>query len=297
LLGRLERWDQAEVAFEAAIERCTKLDTGPYRARSEYEFGRMLALRGRPEDLERARELFTSARAHAVELDLPSLLERIDARLGALELASSSAPKATGRVESARPARALTVSASDSETPLPFTLALEGDFFSVSFEERTFRIKDSLGLRYLARLAAEPNHEIHVLALIGELSPGAPEQAVDAGDAGEHLDARARETYAARRAELKAELDEAEAFGDLGRAERAREELEWLSAELGRAVGLGGRARRSGAAAERARTAVQRRLRHAIERIAEHAPRLSALLERHVSTGTYCSFSTVPPGT
>ena len=133
-----------------------------------------------------------------------------------------------------------------------------------------------------------------MLALIGELSPGSPEQAADAGDAGEHLDARARETYGARRAELKEELDEAEAFGDLARAERAREELEWLSAELGRAVGLGGRARRSGAAAERARTAVQRRLRHAIARIAEHEPRLSELLERAISTGTYCSFSTVP---
>ena len=296
LLGRLERWDEAEAAFENAIERCTKLDTGPYRARTEYEFGRMLAQRGRSEDRERARELFTAARAHAIELDLPSLLERIDARLGALELASSNAPKATGKLESARPAPALTVGAGASATPLPFTLALEGDFFAVTFEDRTFRIKDSLGLRYLARLVAEPNREIHVLALIGELSPGAPEQAVDAGDAGEHLDARARETYAARRAELKAELDEAESFGDLGRAERAREELEWLGAELGRAVGLGGRARRSGAAAERARTAVQRRLRHAIERIAEHAPGLSELLERHVRTGTYCSFSTVPPG-
>jgi len=127
-------------------------------------------------------------------------------------------------------------------------------------------------------------------------SPGAPEQAVDAGDAGEHLDAQARETYGARRAELKEELDEAEAFGDLARAERTRQELEWLSAELGRAVGLGGRARRSGAAAERARTAVQRRLRHALARIAEHEPRLAELLERHVRTGTYCSFSVVPPG-
>ena len=285
LLGRLERWDEAEAAFEDALERCIQLDTGPCRTRIEYEFGRMLAARGRPEDNERARALFVAARAHALELELPSLLELIDVRLR--DLATSAAPPPPSTLESPRP---------PATTVLPFTLVLEGEYFSVSFEDRTFRLKDSLGLRYLARLVAEPNREIHVLALLGELSPGSPEQAVDAGDAGEHLDTRARETYGARRAELKEELDEAEAFGDLARAERAREELEWLSAELGRAVGLGGRARRSGAAAERARTAVQRRVRHALARIAEHDPRFSEFLERRVRTGTYCSFSIVPSG-
>ena len=43
-----------------------------------------------------------------------------------------------------------------------------------------------------------------------------------------------------------------------------------LGAELGRAVGLGGRSRRAGGAAERARSAVQRRIKNAIERIGEH---------------------------
>ena len=70
LLGVLERWEEAEAAFEDALERCTRLDAGPYRARTEYEFGRMLAARGRPEDNERARALFMAARAHAVELEL-----------------------------------------------------------------------------------------------------------------------------------------------------------------------------------------------------------------------------------
>jgi hypothetical protein len=296
LLGRLERWEEAEAAFADAIERCIHVDARPFRARTEYEFARMLATRGRAEDRERARALLSAARAHAVELELPGLIGLIDARMSALGDASSSVAPAATRSDSVPPSTTQVVGVPPAAASLPFTLALEGEFFSVTFEGRTFRLKDSLGLRYLARLAAEPSREIHVLTLVGEVTPGAPEQAGDAGDAGEHLDARARETYAARLAELKAELDEAEGFGDLARAERAREELEWLHAELGRAVGLGGRARRSGAAAERARTAVQRRVRHAIARIGEHEPRLAELLERHVRTGTYCSFSTVPPG-
>jgi hypothetical protein len=297
LLGTLERWDEAEAAFEDAIERCIKLDARPLRTRTEYELGRMLATRGRPADRERAQALFSAARARAVELDLQGLIGLIDARLGALGDGSSSVAPPANAPASAPPPPIVSGGTPPAAASVPFTLVLEGEFFSVSFEGRTFRLKDSLGLRYLARLIAEPGREIHVLALVGEVAPGAAEQAVDAGDAGEHLDARARETYGARLAELKAELDEAEAFGDLARAERAREELEWLHAELGRAVGLGGRARRSGAAAERARTAVQRRVRHAIARVGEHEARLAELLESHVRTGTYCSFSTVPHGT
>ncbi len=63
-----------------------------------------------------------------------------------------------------------------------------------------------------------------------------------------------------------------------------------LAAELGRAVGLGGRSRRAGAAAERARSAVQRRIKNALDRIAEHAPALAAYLGKTVRTGNFCVF-------
>jgi hypothetical protein len=63
-----------------------------------------------------------------------------------------------------------------------------------------------------------------------------------------------------------------------------------LGAELGRAVGLGGRSRRAGGAAERARSAVQRRIKNAIGRIGEHDAALAALLSRTVRTGNYCIY-------
>jgi hypothetical protein len=59
----------------------------------------------------------------------------------------------------------------------------------------------------------------------------------DLGDAGVLLDARAKAAYRARLAELRAELAEAEGFNDPARAARARQELEFLVAELARAVG------------------------------------------------------------
>ena len=167
---------------------------------------------------------------------------------------------------------------------------LEGEYWTVRWQETTFRLKDGLGLQYLVRLLADPGREIHVLDLVGERAGAAAGEAIDTGDAGELLDEEARRSYKDRLEDLRETLAEAESFGDGARAERARAEMEVLAAELGRAVGLGGRVRRAGGAAERARSAVQRRIKNALERIGEHAPALAAYLARTVKTGNACVF-------
>ena len=55
-------------------------------------------------------------------------------------------------------------------------------------------------------------------------------------------------------------------------------------------MGLGGRARRSGAAVERARSNVQKRIRVVIRKLDETWPELASHLDTHVRTGTYVSF-------
>ncbi len=90
--------------------------------------------------------------------------------------------------------------------------------------------------------------------------------------------------------ELTAIRNEAEAWGDPGRAERAAEELEALTAELARAVGLGGRTRRVGVASERARSNVQRRLNHALQQIRAGSRRIGEHLAASIKTGTYCRY-------
>ena len=73
------------------------------------------------------------------------------------------------------------------------------------------------------------------------------------------------------------------------------QERDFLVAELSRAYGLGGRARRTGSSTERARTAVTWRIRHAITRIEAAAPGLGKHLRSSVSTGTYCVYSPEHP--
>ncbi|MBA3395018.1 MAG: hypothetical protein H0T89_20395 [Deltaproteobacteria bacterium] len=145
-------------------------------------------------------------------------------------------------------------------------------------------VKGSRGIEMLARLVAEPGREHHVLELASTT------EAVDGGDAGEVIDPTAREAYRERLRELTAIRDEAEAWGDPGRAERAAEELEALTAELARAVGLGGRTRRVGVASERARSNVQRRLNHALQQIRAGSRRIGEHLAASIKTGTYCRY-------
>ncbi|MGF1510330.1 MAG: AAA family ATPase [Myxococcota bacterium] len=168
----------------------------------------------------------------------------------------------------------------------PARLAQQGDAWIVEAVGLTARVSDRKGLRLLARLVEQPGQAIHAL----DLDSGGAPAARDLGDAGEHLDEAARSAYRARIASLQAELDEAETWSDLGRAERARGELELLQRELSRAVGLGGRTRRAADPAERSRVNVQRRIRDAIRRIEEVSPLIGRHFQRSVKTGVYCVY-------
>jgi hypothetical protein len=163
-----------------------------------------------------------------------------------------------------------------------------GDMWLIRYADAEFHLKDLRGVRLLATLVAEPGREFHVLDLErGNVAPAAP---IDPRGAGEILDEEARRQYKSRVVELKEEIEEAEAWNDPERTERARRELAFIEQELTRALGLGGRQRSHGSAAERARINVQRRLRDAIRRIEEHHAGLAKHLDRAVRTGMYCAY-------
>ena len=114
------------------------------------------------------------------------------------------------------------------------------------------------------------------------------------GDAGPLLDVQAKAAYRARVTELQEEIEEAESFNDPERASRARDELGFLARELAGAVGLGGRDRKTGSDAERARVNVTRAIRTALKRIADHDPVLGRSLGGAIRTGTFCVYEPAP---
>ena len=167
-----------------------------------------------------------------------------------------------------------------------FRLVREGEYYTVEYGGGVARLKASVGMRLLQRLVSNPGREFHALELVGDEGG-----AVDTGDAGVQLDRRAIAEYRRRLEDLREAAREAEAFADFARRARAEAEIAALADELSRSVGLGGRERRAGAASERARINVQRRVRDAIRRIERELPELGRHLSWAVKTGVFTSYS------
>lgn len=177
------------------------------------------------------------------------------------------------------------VPTSDAAPGALVELNLAGEIWTLRGFGAVVLLKDSRGIRMLAQLLARPGEDLHVLDL--SLDPGG---AVDGGDAGPGLDRMAVDAYRTRLRELHGEIAEAESWNDAGRLARARRDVELLEAEVTRAVGLGGRERRIGRAAERARVNVRRRIAAAIKRVQAVSPVLGRHLANAVHTGIYCSY-------
>jgi hypothetical protein len=109
------------------------------------------------------------------------------------------------------------------------------------------------------------------------------------------IDAHARHAYRDRLRQLDSDAEEADRAGDADRAARIAIERDALVAELSAAYGLGGRVRRTGSAAERARTTVTARIRDSIRRIDAVHPELARHLRAAIHTGTLCSYEPEHP--
>jgi predicted ATPase len=262
--------------FESAMEVARRMGARPWLARIAIESVEVLRHAGT--ENPREVQLLDEAGTIAAELGLRELGERVvQCRTANRKPAATEPSPATAEPVAGLPAVDY------------FRLTRDGEIWVCECEGREFRLRDSRGMQILARLVATPGQEIHVLDLMGPAGEG---DVIDSGDGGELLDDRARRDYRHRLESLRAEVEDAESRHDLAGAEAAREEIEQLSAELARAFGIGGRARRSGSNVERARVNVQRRLKHALERIGHECPAAGRHLNWAVRTGSFCSYRT-----
>jgi tetratricopeptide (TPR) repeat protein len=317
--GVIGRFAEAEEHLRRAAELNAGLRAPIWAARTELATARLLLQRDGAGDRERGRALLERAAAASQRLGSATLARRANGLLGyekalsalpAMPLGGGAVPGAAeppgpDRSPASPPARGADGRPGGGSSA---TLRLEGEIWTVTGADAVVRLKDRKGLQYLATLLERPDVEVHAIDLVsgpvdagarggGAAAAGNGEVSVtDGGDAGELLDAAAKAAYRERVVELREELEEAERFHDVERAAGLREELEFIGAELARAVGLGGRDRRAGNAAERARVNVTRAIRGAVRAIAEHDARLGHHLERSVRTGVFCAYQPGPAG-
>lgn len=277
LAATIDSAHDAERHLTDGIAANERLGAWPWAAHTQHDLARVLRRRSRSGDVERANALDAAALATARRLGMNAL----EAAIG-----NAGETSANGRV---------------LETGHG-VFRRDGEYWTIEFAGKTVQIRDSKGMRHLARLLGEPGRELHALDLARQrvMSPSSPSgnaselSADPLAGAGPVLDPEAKAAYRRRLEELRSEVAEAEAFNDPERSARARQEIEFLTDELAGAVGLGGRDRKVASSAERARLSVTRAIRAALARIAEQSPELGRHLEATIRTGTFCSYNPDP---
>jgi hypothetical protein len=245
----MERFADAERHFAQAVALNARLGARLLVAHTERDLAELLRRRGTAD--RRARGLLERAIRTYRTLELPHHAERAAAR-------TTASPQVARNV-----------------------FRREGDVWTIGFDERALRLKDTKGLRYLARLIGHPGQEYHVIDLAGaadvhqaEVTP-APDQ-------------QARTAYRRRLEDVREQLEEAERFNDVARATALREEMNAIAIELAGVYGLRGARARGGA--ERIRKAVTKCIRDQIAKIATTHAVLGRHLANAVRTGTFCAY-------
>jgi tetratricopeptide (TPR) repeat protein len=291
LATTLARWDDAEDHFAEALARNTRLGARPFLARTQYEYAAMLLARHQPRDQEKALTLLDGALHTAQELGMQGLVEKALALQRRVPPVPSFASIATAPCPPSTPQE-------DSQADTLFRQ--EGDYWTLAYQGATCRLKDSKGLHYIACLLQAPGRTLHALELATLVRAGqpcataaeaVPDLAVTVpGDLGGVLDAPAKTAYKRRLCELQGELEEAQQFHDLARATAVQAEIDMFTHELVIALGLGGRDRKVGSTAERARSAVTKAIKTVVQKIRQHHPALGHHLATHLKTGTFCQY-------
>ena len=183
-----------------------------------------------------------------------------------------------------------------------FLFVEPNDYCTVRYQGHGALLKSTRGLHYLAILLHNPGREFHVTELLAHPwnAPGPGAGPVPKGVVGglfsgfPVLDAQAKAEYKRRINELRHELEEAERFNDTHRKTEIQSELQALCENLASAVGFGGRDRKISSDAERARSAVTKCIKKAIQSIGEAIPALGYHFAVSIKTGYFCSYNPHP---
>ena len=210
-----------------------------------------------------------------------ALLRRGDDQTRAVELLDLAIADATAM---GMTARADAWTATRQTLSRAVTITRDGGRWLLSWRGKAVAVADLVGMRYLARLVANPGTEITALDLVTEFD--------HAGQPTNHtvLDDRARAAYARRARELTEELAAARDDADRAHVERLELELDALTEEVERQTGINGRPRHFDGPAERARTAVRKAITRAIDAIETVEPAAADTLRAAVTTGFRCVY-------
>ncbi|RSN62609.1 ATPase [Amycolatopsis sp. WAC 04182] len=265
-LGRLdlaqERWNDAVDRLRGAVLSADRLRATVWATEAKSWLAKALLGRNLEGDTATAAALLSEVAEEATALGMRPVVAR--ATRAREETRAPAAPRAEFRRDDA--------------------------VWTLHFDGVTAHLPDSKGLRDLHFLLGRPGSEVAAVRL---LDPEGGEVVVAAKSLGGDavLDDEAKARYRARLDELDELIDTATEMGQDARAAALDHERDALLAELRSAAGLGGRTRRLGDEAERARKTVTARIRDTLRKLDEQHPALAAHLRAAVTTGSSCRYA------
>ncbi|MCT2590783.1 AAA family ATPase [Streptomyces sp. N2-109] len=293
------RWDAAVGHFGAAAAAADRLGARPWSVLARAQLARALRARG---DAAAAETTLAAAADEAAQLGMSAAIEDVTR---AVARPASGGGDGTGRGRRTGGGGGFddgpdnnspgtdSSAATDADADADRIFRPDGQVWTLRYAGRTAHVRDAKGLHDLRVLLGRPGVEVPATEL---LAPSAAHEAAGPRRLGADplLDEQARATYRDHVRKLDDAIHEAVARNDEHRAAALDEERSALLDELRRATGLGGRPRRLGDDAERARQAVTARIRDVLRKLGTAHPELHEHLAAALSTGAQCSYR---PGT
>jgi hypothetical protein len=168
---------------------------------------------------------------------------------------------------------------------------LEGEFWTLAFQGKTVRLKDRVGLAYIAQLLSHKRREVPVALLKALVTKN---RGVKPSAGVEVLDEQAMEQYRRRFEDLMEFLSKAELNGDAIAQERLRGEIAILGQQIASASGLGSRKRTIDDDSERIRKSVTNAVSKVVTLLEKKHPTLARHLDLSIDTGGSCIYAPDP---
>ncbi|MFI6183880.1 ATP-binding protein [Nonomuraea sp. NPDC051191] len=277
-----ERWEEAAEGFTRAYRSADRMRARPWSVLARARLAEALLGGGDP---GRARPLLEEVRREAAELGMHHVLDTLPA------LPTPDVPRP---VADDRPAPPEAPEPHEGLGPPAGDFRKDGEVWTLGFAGRLAHMPDAKGLRDLHNLLGHPGADIPAVHLLapegGDLVLAARGMGGDAV-----LDEEAKAGYRRRLSVLDDEIDRAAERGDDDRAAEYDRERAALLEELRTAAGLGGRSRRLGDEAERARKTVTARIRDTLRKLTHTHPELATHLRATISTGATCRYQPTTP--
>ncbi|WP_433186940.1 ATP-binding protein [Actinoallomurus sp. CA-150999] len=250
------RPDRAVEHLERAVTADRLLGNRPLTAVTLGDLAEALLRRHRPGDRERAADLLEQARREAEAVGLKSRADRFAQRGRRLDEGHA-------------------------------TIRRQGRMWVLSLGDHQAVVPHRLGVGYLARLLTSPHRPISALELATSATGDTPFV-----EPARHpmVDERARSAYRRRAEDLTRRLAQA-ASSDPEPDERLHAEREALLQELSRTADRGGRTRSFPDPRERARTAVRKAIKRAIDDIYAADAVIGGILRSSITTGATCRYT------